>query len=96
MREVPEQRDAFECDDNCEHEGMTMPELPTAVPELPLSAEAQRTRVATPDFARFLNVEHGVIGRTVSTKFEPNTSSRFLKEAGKVGCSDASPLRFSA
>ena len=67
---------------------MTMPELPTAVPELPLSAEAQRTRVATPDFARFLNVEHGVIGRTVSTKFEPNTSSRFLFWLGdqeKVG-----------
>jgi len=29
------------------------------------------------DLREFLNVEHGVIGRTVSTKYEPNTSSDF-------------------
>src|SRR5713226_5037000 len=53
-----------------------MPDRTTAVPELPL--EAVTERAAPPDVTRFLNTQHGVIGRTVSTKFEPNTSSRFL------------------
>jgi hypothetical protein len=29
------------------------------------------------DITKFLNVDYGVIGRTVSTKVEPNTSSEF-------------------
>lgn len=29
------------------------------------------------DAKPFLHLEYGVIGRTVSTKFEPNTSSKF-------------------
>lgn len=29
------------------------------------------------DLSSFLNIEYGVIGRTASTKFEPNTSSKF-------------------
>jgi hypothetical protein len=33
--------------------------------------------------AQFLNTDYGIIGRTVSTKFEPNTSNRFLFWVGK-------------
>ncbi len=32
---------------------------------------------AAENFSRFLNTEYGVIGRTASTRFEPNTSARF-------------------
>src|SRR5437762_1913461 len=65
-----------------------MPEPRPAASQLTLRAESEVTRGAVPDFARFLNIEHGVIGRTVSTKFEPNTSSQFLFWLGdqeKVG-----------
>src|SRR2546427_2759301 len=66
-----------------------MPEPRPAASQLTLGAESEVTRAAAaPDVARFLNIEHGVIGRTVSTKFEPNTSSRFLFWLGdqeKVG-----------
>jgi hypothetical protein len=55
-----------------------MPEPTPVVSQLTLGAEEDAPRAAAPDVARFLNIEHGIIGRTVSTKFEPNTSNRFL------------------
>src|SRR6266702_114007 len=55
-----------------------MPEPTPVVSQLTLGAEEDASRAAAPDVARFLTIEHGIIGRTVSTKFEPNTSSRFL------------------
>jgi hypothetical protein len=33
--------------------------------------------LSAPSFAQFLNVDYGIIGRTASTKSEPNTSSEF-------------------
>jgi hypothetical protein len=65
-----------------------MSEIRPPVSQLTLESETDALRVAGPDVGRFLNAGHGIIGRTVSTKFEPNTSSRFLFWLGdqeKVG-----------
>lgn len=45
--------------------------------------ETQKSPVSV-DPTTFLNAAFGAIGRTVSTKFEPNTSSRFLFWLGKL------------
>lgn len=47
--------------------------------------------VALP-FENFLNLTVGTIGRTVSTKFEPNTSSKFLFWVGKRDSLDEASL----
>lgn len=49
----------------------------------PESAEAVADEPNRLPLDSFLNVATGTIGRTVSTKFEPNTSSRFLFWVGK-------------
>ncbi len=41
---------------------------------------------------RFLNVDYGVIGRTVSTRHEPNTSSEFHFWLSKQNDSDLAPI----
>lgn len=48
-------------------EGAVLTERPTKAPT-----------AAPPEATPFLNREYGVIGRTASTRFEPNTSSKFL------------------
>lgn len=42
-----------------------------------VTTNGQELDTAADHMARFLNIDYGVIGRTVSTKFEPNTSSIF-------------------
>ncbi len=37
------------------------------------------------NFDLFLNLSYGIIGRTASTKFEPNTSSEFQFWLSKLG-----------
>src|SRR5262245_59065970 len=61
-----------------------------------MAIEVDRERVdAAKDFEMrlplhsFLNLSVGTIGRTVSTKFEPNTSSKFLFWLGKRADSSA-------
>ena len=51
--------------------------------------------VAAPDalpIGKFLNVAAGAIGRTASTKFEPNTSSKFLFWLAKQDSNSGPPL----
>jgi hypothetical protein len=42
-----------------------------------IGARQDETQDELTDFKSFLNVDYGVIGRTASTKFEPNTSRKF-------------------
>jgi hypothetical protein len=52
---------------------------PTAGNGTPNDAQAVPKRpVADADVEHFLNLGYGIVGRTVSTKSEPNTSSRFV------------------
>jgi hypothetical protein len=63
--------------------------MATDVRQQTIFGDAKQTAPAHLQIGAFLNVSTGAIGRTVSTKFEPNTSSKFLfwlaKQQEKVG-----------
>ena len=61
-----------------------------------IDSQDPQTQVAAepPELKRFLNTDYGVIGRTVSTTFEPNTSSKFhfwLSEQRATSDSESTP-----
>jgi hypothetical protein len=76
MRNLSQQRDAFDSDNYCRDAGVN--NMETVTEQTGATAPPKSDSSDALPLDAFLNLGAGTIGRTVSTKFEANTSSKFL------------------